>query len=488
MLVAAAIVAHDLSGGTSTTTDRVYDGSYRAFAFARLLLVAIAALIALGRTTSRRDALLFGGLLGLALEVFWEFVPFGPFFWPAAIGSQLAIGFGIAQLVRYAAGAQASPALRRAATVLAVVTGGGLAACGIAAVVLGFGSWDGHMLDDAAFHAVGWWLDRARWTCMLGGVVSMELIAIASLRRAPDRSRAMLIAFGFAPLALATAVQALAEIAHGDLPPVRDLDALGYVLTAVILTYGALSRRLIDVEYAVIASFTGLVLLAAAALGAFLAEHFGVPLIEAVIERTPGLQPLGEQVRTYAGLAGAFTGFLVIGRFHERVDERVRALLFKRRDERVRELLAFAQDGLWEVAPSALPDALTHAVAAGTAAPTVSVYTKHGAAFRSLSRIGAAPNAIPASDPRVPLPRVPRPTDGGGLSVPMPLAGALFGFILCGPRDATAAYARDEISALALVGREAANALAAATASSVGLADTAAPPSNRKRRPKRQRR
>lgn len=481
VLVAAAIVVHDLSGATSISTSRVYDPSYRAFAFARLLLVAIAALIALGRTTTRRDALLFGGLLGLALEVFWEFVPFGPFFWPAAIGAPLAVGFGVAQLLRYAAGAHANPTVRRTATVLALVTGAGVAACGIAAVVLGFGSWNGQMLDDATFRAVGWWLDRARWTFMLAAVASMEMVALASLRASPDRSRALLVAFGFAPLALATGLHALSEIVHGDVPLIRDVDALGYVLTATILTYGALTRRLIDVEYAVIASFTGIVLLAAAALGAFLAEHLGVPLIEGLVERTPALQPLGEPVRAYTGLAGGFGAFLLIGRFHEKLDEFVRSLLFKRRDERVRELLEFARERLWELDPRDLPDALAHAVAEGAGTRSVGVYAKHGAVFRSLAHVGDAPATIAETDARIPSARAPRYAPGGGLSVPMPVAGALCGFVLCGPRDATASYARDEMSALALVGREAGNALAA-------FKPEPASPSPRKRRPKRARR
>jgi hypothetical protein len=60
----------------------------------------------------------------------------------------------------------------------------------------------------------------------------------------------------------------------------------------------------------------------------------------------------------------------------------------------------------------------------------------------------------------------------------MPVAGELYGLLLCGAREATAAYARDEISALALVAREAGNALAA-------LRPAPVEHSGRKRRTKR---
>jgi hypothetical protein len=244
-----------------------------------------------------------------------------------------------------------------------------------------------------------------------------------------------------------------------------DTDALGYVLTGTILTYGALTRRLIDVEYAVIATVTGIALLGAVAVGAYLAEHFGVPVVESILERTPFLQPFGEQVRTLFGLGGGFVSFLIIGRFHERMDAAVRGMLFKRRDERVRALETFARDEIWEIDGKRLPGALIDAIKKGAATPSVGVYTKHGATYRSLaSSGGGVPATIGANDARVPPLRAPRLIAGGALSAPMPVAGALYGFVLCGPREATAAYARDEISALALVAREAGNALAAVPA------------------------
>jgi len=481
--VAAAVVVRDLFGGTSVTTNLVYGASDRAFATARLMLVAIAALIAIGRTTSRRDALLFGGLLGLALEVFWAFVPPGPFFWIAAIGSQIAVAFGVTQLIRYAADTQPESRFKRGATAFAPVAGAGVALCGSAIVVLGYGNWiDGAPLDDATFAWLAPWLDRLRWTFMLAAAAAMETAAIAAHRSASqdERSRALLVALGFAPMAAATSLHALVRIvtAHDSAWAV-DADSVGYVLTAAILTYGALTRRLIDVEYAAISTISGIAVLGAVAVGAFLAEHFGLPVVESILERTPFLQSFGEQGRTVVGLGGGFAGFLVVGRFHERMDAAIRAVLFKRRDERVRALEAFARDELWTIDASQLPGTLVDAVMKGANTAAAGVYTKHGTTYRSIARSGSGlPASIDANDPLVPGLRTPRLLAGGGLSAPMPVAGELYGLLLCGAREATATYARDEISALALVAREAGNALAAVRRAPVAH-------SGRKRRSKR---
>ncbi len=481
--IAAAVVMRDLSGGTSATTNLVYGASDRAFAAARLMLIAIGGLIAIGRTTNRRDALLFGGLLGLALEVFWAFVPPGPFFWIAAIGSQFAVAFGVTQLIRYAADTQPDARFKRGATPLAIVVGAGVALCGSAVIFLGYGNWvDGQPLDDATFARIAPWLDRFRWTFMLAAAASMEAAAIVSHRSAApaERSRALLVALGFAPMAAATSLHALVRIvtAHDSAWAV-DADSVGYVLTAAILTYGALTRRLIDVEYAAIAAVSGIVVLGAVAVGAFLAEHFGLPVVESILERTPFLQPFGEQVRTFVGLGGGFASFLVIGRFHERMDAAIRGVLFKRRDERVRALEAFARDQLWTIEPTELAGALVAAVVKGANTSSVGVYTRHGVTYRSIAQAGSGlPASLDANDSLVPTLRSPRLTPGGGLSAPMPVAGELYGVLLCGAREATAAYAHDEVSALALVAREAGNALAAAR-------PTPLERSNRKRRPKR---
>lgn len=474
VVIAAAAVVNDLLPRTSAATSLVYTPSFRAFAFARLLLVGIAGLVAIQRTTKRRDALLFGGLLGLALEVFWEFVPFGPVFWAAALGSQVAFAFGLVQLVRYAIDAHPDPRFVRLVTRLAIAFGCGVAGAGILLIGLGYGSWiDGTHLDDASFYAIAPWLDRARWFFVLAAVVLMEIAAIATLRTTlAERPRALLVALGFAPMVATTSLHALVHVvtAH-DTPAAVDADSAGYVATALILVYGALARRLVDVEYAVISAVTGTLLFTGVAAGAFAAEHLGVPLVERFIEH--GVEGAHPELRTALSLAGAFVTFLGIGRFHERMNERVRAIVFRHRDERVRHLEHFATAEVWSTERTALPPAIVAAVCAGADTPSVSLYVRHGARYELLdATTPSAAHRVAATDSIVPSLRTPRRTAGGGLSLPMPVGETPYGFIWCGPRPAGTEFAADEIAALALVAREAGNALAAARSSARAPADS----------------
>jgi hypothetical protein len=485
VVVAAAIVVSDLLPRTSAATTLVYTPSFRAFAFARLLLVGIVGLVAIQRTSSRRDALLFGGLLGLALEVFWQFVPLGPAFWAAALGSQLAVAFGLVQLVRYAIDAHPGARAVRLVTRLAIAFGCGVALAGMLLIGLGYGSWiDGTHLDDATFYAVAPVLGRARWFFVLAAALLMELAAVATLRaNAADRPRALLVALGFAPMVATTSLHALVHVvtAH-DAAAAFDADSLGYVATAAILTYGALARRLIDVEYAVISTVTGALLFTGVAAGAFAAEHLGVPLVERFIEH--GVEGAHPELRTALSLAGAFVTFLGIGRFHERLNEAVRAIVFRRRDERVRRLERFASAEVWSTERGELARAIVRAVSEGADTPSVALYVRSGARYELLDGTAAsAPHRVAATDSLVPPLRAPRRTAGGGLSLPMPLAETAYGFIWCGPRPAGTEFAADEIGALALVAREAGNALAAARSSVRPPAERGR--HRRKRRPSR---
>ena len=253
LLVAAATYAvKDSIGGIAYQAGTPDDAYMRVFALSRVVLVVVAALIARKRAPTASDALLFWGIGGLSLDVFWQYTPPGALFWFSAALAHAAIGFGMAQLIRYAAYESPNARLRRAATVTAVAIGTTIAVAGFAVVALSFGSIGGQMLDQPTFDAIAPWLQRLRWLGMFAGCVAIEVCAIAELRAATDerRPRALLVVAGFAPLALATLAHALAVVvtAH-DNALLRNADAVGNVLTAVALAYGALTRRLVDVEF-----------------------------------------------------------------------------------------------------------------------------------------------------------------------------------------------------------------------------------------------
>jgi hypothetical protein len=467
VVVAAAIVVHDLAGGASVTTSVTNDAAHRAFAAARLILVAIAGLITIQRGTPKRDALLFGGLIGLALEIFWEFVPPGAWFWPAVVLANVAIGAGVVQLVRFAVDCHPDPRVRRYVTLAAIVCGCALTTAGLALIALAFGTFGGVPLDSATFDAIAPWIDRVRWTALLAAMLGMLASSVASLRAAEPaaRNRAATIAIGFAPMVAASSVHALVHVVRArDFDWAMAADAAGYAATAAILAYATLRRRLIDIEYAVSTAIAGGLGLTGVALSAYAAEHFGVPLLERTMEGLPFLERFGEQIRALAGLGGGFLGFLAVGRFHERMNERVRGALFHERDERIATIERFAAKTLWSLDGAVLPERVLEAAKEGAGATSACLYLRAGRAFRLQCCAGSdAPASVSPRDPSVPEMREPRRSPDGGLTLPMPVSGRLYGFIRV-VREGDVAFAPDETDALALLAREAGNAMASSRA------------------------
>jgi hypothetical protein len=471
VVVAALLVARDLTGGTSTTTSLVYDASFRAFAFARLCLVGIAAVIAVQRRITPRDGLLFSGLLGFSLEIFWQFIREGPAFWLAALGAQVSIGLGVTQFVRYAAAGHSNRSFVRVITAIAVVAGFGIACFGAATIIVGFGSWfDGRQVDPSTYDAIEPVLDRLRWLCMLCAVVTMEFAAVCTLQAsaqpgsarslpasARGRTRALWVVLGISPMVVAIAFHAIWRIvAARNGPWAIEVDAAGEVLSALVLTYGGLTRRLIDVEYAVIVASTSSVLLVGTAFGAFCADRLVGPIIERLIERSTSV---GENVRPSVELIGGFISFLVISHFHEHINHFVRVILFKRRDDRLRGLEQFRTEQIWNLDPAEVTTALVEAVVKGTAARSVGIFRRQRDAYVVIRHAGPdVPRRIDAHSPLVPIASEPMPAEGR-LVVPMTIGRRLVGLLLCGTRDAETQYAGDETKALRLLAREAANIL-----------------------------
>ena len=458
--IAFVVVCKDLAGGTSERTTLTYNGWLRAFAAGRLVLVTIALLILTKPSLSREDRLLFGGIIGLSLEIFWEFVP-DPLFWPAAILAQVAVAYGMAQLIRYAIARGRDDAtnavIERVAPIIAVT----IALAGLAPIVLGFGQWiDGRQLDDATFLHVAPWLDRVRWFAMLAACVAIGTAAVNGLRRADAdaRPRALFIVISFAPLVLATSLHALVHVAGAhEAAWAKDADAVGNVLTAAGLAYGVLSRRLVDIEYALTVTITFGIAAAALAVLAFAGEHFVVPAVAERVASIPLFVPYGEEVRSATHVIVAFAVFLLISAIHEKATSAVRSVLFGRREEHLRALRDLADNAVQHARPKAVAQKLVEAAVVHASSTHAALYERDGTAFRLVAEAGSSTSRrshVSGDDRSVPPLRRAHILDDGAVTLPMPIGTALQGFLWCARKHNGLAYAPDEIAALGLATRE----------------------------------
>jgi hypothetical protein len=466
LALAAFFAIKDVVGGKIYHIQAPYDAYMRAFAVSRLILVFIAALIARKPVLTRRDGLLFCGILGLSLDVFWQYVAPGAAFWIAAALSHAAIGFGMAALMQFAVAAHPNEKLRRGVTIGSVAVGLIITLAGFAPVLLFYGQWFGQQLDDATFQALAPWLDRLRWLGMLTACLSIEALAAATLRSADGRQRqqALLVIASFAPLVVATSVHALARIisAH-DAAWARDADAVGSVLTAAGLAYGALTRRLIDVEFYVSAAIIAALVGAALTVLAFLAEHFVVPWIAVSVEHLPLFKPYGDAVRIGAHLIAAFGAFLILTKVYEEAKRFARDVVFHHRQEHLEALRTFAERDASALAPGPLAAALVEAAMEHADASYAAVYVRDASGYRRLAGAGtcAPENHIAANDPRIPPPRGLRNMGDGSVALPMPIGTGISGFLVCGPKREATRYAPDELTAVGLATREAGIVLSA---------------------------
>jgi hypothetical protein len=469
LCVAAIYAVKDSIGGTVYLIETPYDAYMRVLALSRVILVVIAALIARKRSLTASDELLFWGIAGLSLDVFWQYAPPGPLFWFSAALAHGGIGFGVAQLIRYAAYDHPNPRLRKAATLSAAAIGATIAVAGFAVVALGFGSIGGQMLDQPTFLAIAPWLQRLRWLGMLAGCAAIEACAVSVLRSAtPERRpRALLVVAGFAPLAITTSAHALALIVTGhDNVALRNADAVGNVLTAGALAYGALTRRLVDVEFYVSAAVAASLAGATLTILAFLSEHFLVPWIDERVQHLPFFAAHGWAVKTGAGLLAAFVAYFVLTRVYDEAAPFVRDAIFHHREEHLRAIRAFGETVATLDAARVAP-ALVEVVMRDAAASFAGLYRRDGNAFRLAYGSGNPQPAaqIATADGRVPASFAALVGADGSAAFATAMERQISGFLLSGPKRDATAYAPDELRALGLVAREAGLALSSRASS-----------------------
>jgi hypothetical protein len=449
------LAVYELTGERSYATGDSATPFLRAYSTARIVIaLAAGALIALKPRLDRAEAMLFGGLMGLALDVEYDYFP-AEAFWAAAVLANVSIGLGVAQLIRYALSyLPASVAARRAGSV-ALAAGALLAIVGFVPVYAFFRTSLGTNANWTTVIAPA--LERVRWGIFLGACVGIETAAVIAWRHVDGayRKRLLTVVIGFAPLCLGTGLHSIASVVLGhDVPALADLDVAGTALTAMLLAAGLLSGQLVAVEYyalvALAATVTGIVI----AVLAFAAEHFLTPPVERFFDALPALAGFNSAVHETVQVGIAFCVFLTIGRAHEWSTEFVRDLIFAHREEHLAALRTFAEDvgdgSRAEIARRLVEAAVAHAGAIGAA-----LYLRDGGAFRPIASTGvAAVHPIPDGDTRVPALRQPLVPDDGSLTLPMPIGPRLTGFLRCERKRRMTAYAPDEVELLALATRE----------------------------------
>jgi hypothetical protein len=373
------LALYELTAARSYATGEPATPFLRAYSIARIVIaLAAGALLALKPRLDRAEALLFGGLMGLALDIEFDYFPKGAAFWAAAVLANVAIGAGIAQLTRYALSYLPAGAASRWAGIVVIIAGSLLAIAGLVPVYTFYATSIGANADWST--TIAPMLTRFRWSIFLGVCLGIETAAIVAWRqlRGEDRKRLLVVVIGFAPLCIGTGLHSIASVVMGhDVPVLADLDVAGTAVTAMILTGGVLSGRLIAVEYyalaALAATLTGVFVTALA----FAAEHFLTPPLERIFDALPALGEFSAAVHEAVELSIAFCVFLTIGRAHEWSVEFFRDLIFAHRAEHLKALRTFAED-VGEGSGVEIAGRLVHAAVEHAGAPDSSGVNRNG--------------------------------------------------------------------------------------------------------------
>jgi hypothetical protein len=448
-------------GGASVTSAESYDNSFRIFAVSRFILAILALLVLLTRRWNR-EGLLIGALLGLSLEVYWHLVPPGVPMWLCAVLANASVGVGMTLLLLLATPLP----LRQSRRVIFGSTALGLIifATGFANIFLFYGL----RLDDSTFHAIAPWIDRLRWFAMLVACAAIALAARRNLRESTEaiRPKALVLATSLAPLVVLTSAHALVVVSLGyDVVWARNFDAVGNVLTAIGLVYGALTGRLIDPEFYISTALAATLTSAFLTIATYADARYVVPRIEHYILPV-FLEPFRDPVRSGVGIATDFAIFLCVGAVHGRSVKWTKDLVFHHREQHLRELREFGDQIIAreevDVASALVDAAIEHA-----GAEHAKVYLHRDDKFTPVAakETSLGPD-VDASNPIVPALRRESLSADGSVSLPMPIGSELVGFLCCGRKRNNTKYAPDEITALALATREGGILLGAGSARS----------------------
>jgi K+-sensing histidine kinase KdpD len=289
--------------------------------------------------------------------------------------------------------------------------------------------------------------------------------ALATSRGA-ERQRAAWAVASFGILFAAAIVQIVLD----TIVPTTDMDVATQaavnvvaILAPVGLTYSVLSRRLLDIGFALnrAAVFSAVSLIV---VGGFIAIEWALG---------NWLQNLTRVTSTLVSLALAIGLGFSIKALHAQVEHAMDHVFFRKRHAQEKALLRFAREAPYVTDAAALVRRTGDEIREHAGASRVTIYRPADGAFAA----AAAPDGVPASvgenDPALVSMRA---TNGvvdlhrtasalsGEYAFPMIARGLLIGVVVCGPKRSGDPYAPDEVATLAEVAREVGTALDAHTA------------------------
>ena len=288
-------------------------------------------------------------------------------------------------------------------------------------------------------------VDVAAWALVLG-------CALAAVSSTPAERRprtAWLLVPLPAALLTATAVSTLLVVIKSWFANIAVVFAQAAIvlLSALIVTYALLKRRVLDVEFVLsrtlVVATVSLIVVSAFVLLEWLLGH----VLEGVSHAT-GLV-------ANAGLA-LLLG-LSLNAMHKRVDALVDAVLFRKRHEDERALLDFSKEAAYVTEPDALLHQAIATIRRHTDARSAALLLDGNGVYSAVRSFGDGSVAINENDAAIlALKMWHKPVDPhhyetelrGALAVPMIARGRLIGVLQLGERAGGEAYAPDEVEAI----------------------------------------
>jgi hypothetical protein len=217
---------------------------------------------------------------------------------------------------------------------------------------------------------------------------------------------------------------------------------------ASLVTYALLKRRVLDVGFVLSRSIV-VAILSVVVVAAFVLLEWILGTVLANVSHATG-------VAANAALALALG--LSIRFIHQRVDNLVDAVMFRKRHEDTNALWDFSKEAAFVTERDALLELALAKIRRHTDAQSAGLFFRENGSYHAMRQFNEVTRAVPENDGAVlALKTWHKPVDPhaydsvlkGDLALPMVARGQLVGLLLCGERSGGEAYAPDEIDTLA---------------------------------------
>ena len=313
-------------------------------------------------------------------------------------------------------------------------------------------------LATARIDPVPFWFGTVAASLIAGVQLLVVLAGVGAVAgsRGIERQRVAWAVASFGILFVATSLQLVLDA----VVPTTDMQVAAQagvnaiaLVTPVGLTYSIVSRRLLDIGFALnrAAVFSTVSIII---VSAFMAVEWALG---------NWLSSLTQFTSTLVGLAIAILLGFSIKFIHHRVDHAIDHVFFRRRHEQEKALLRFAAEAAYVTDAESLLRRTVAEITLHSSANSVAILCRDGRTFAGVCASGTVPPAVGENDPALVTMRASKePVDlhrhaselDGELAFPMVARGEVTGILVCGPKAGGDPYAPDEAAALAAVARE----------------------------------